>query len=163
MYDANIDTEELAWQYFAQGYSAHMSGDYDMAQEWYRKSIKSYPTAQAHTYLGWSMSMQKRYKEALEQCFVAIQMDPNYGNPYNDIGSYYIELGQIGEAEPYLIRATQIGSYQEKHFAYYNLGQIYEMRGNFLQAFRYYKRSYEENKAFLKAKQKVKKLLAILN
>ena len=88
-----IDIADMAHKYSLEGYNRHRNGDYDRAQELYLKSIRSYPTAHAYTFLGWSMSMQGRYSEAIEQCEKAIQLNPDYGNPYNDIGSYDIAAG----------------------------------------------------------------------
>lgn len=163
MYHTSIDIADMAQKYFMEGYNQHRKGDYDRAQELYLKSIKSYPTAHAYTFLGWSMSMQGRYSEAIEQCEKAIQINPDYGNPYNDIGSYYLELGRLDDAEPFLIRATQITHYQNKHFAYYNLGRLYEMKGMFYKAYMNYKRSCELDRTYKQALHKVKKMLAMLN
>ena len=33
-------------------------------------------------------------------------MDPDFGNPYNDIGAYLIEMGRLDEAIPWLEKAT---------------------------------------------------------
>ena len=33
--------------------------------------------------------------EAIEECYKAIDRDPDFGNPYNDIGAYLIEKGQL--------------------------------------------------------------------
>src|SRR5688500_19484746 len=47
----------------------------------------TYPTAEAHTFLGWVYSFQKRYDEAIAECLEAIRVDETLGNPYNDIRS----------------------------------------------------------------------------
>jgi hypothetical protein len=41
-------------------YRHQMNGDLDAAVEHYRRSIEFYPTAEAHTFLGWAYSFQKR-------------------------------------------------------------------------------------------------------
>ena len=52
-----------------------------------------YPTAEAHTFLGWVYSFQSRYDEAIAECLEAIRVDETLGNPYNDIGSYLLAKG----------------------------------------------------------------------
>src|SRR2546430_7197875 len=52
----------------------------------YQQSIDVHPTAEAHTFLGWTLSFQGRLEEATRECLKAIEVDPDFGNPYNDIG-----------------------------------------------------------------------------
>ena len=51
-----------------------------------------YPTAEAYTFLGWTYHFQGRIEDAIAECKRAIEVDPEFGNPYNDIGAYLIEL-----------------------------------------------------------------------
>jgi tetratricopeptide (TPR) repeat protein len=77
-------------QLFNEAYEAQLAHDYERAIELYKRSIETYPTAEAHTYLGWVYSFQNRYDEAIEECLEAIRVDETLGNPYNDIGSYIL-------------------------------------------------------------------------
>ena len=52
--DAARRAEEL-WQ---EAYRLQMAGELDRAIEAYRRSIEVHPTAEAHTYLGWTYSFQ---------------------------------------------------------------------------------------------------------
>jgi Tfp pilus assembly protein PilF len=52
-------------------------------------------------------------------------VDPEFGNPYNDIGAYLIEQGRCDEAIPWLERATEAKRYEPRHFPHYNLGRAY--------------------------------------
>ena len=80
-------------QLFNEAYEAQLAHDYERAIELYKRSIETYPTAEAHTYLGWVYSFQNRYDEAIEECLEAIRVDETLGNPYNDIGSYLLAKG----------------------------------------------------------------------
>ena len=82
-----------------------------MAIAEYRKSIAAKPTAEGHTFLGWSLSMLERYREAIAECKRAIPLDPDFGNPYNDIGVYLVALGRVDEAFPYLKQAMRSTRY----------------------------------------------------
>lgn len=122
-----IDPEvvERAVELFRQAYEKQMSGDLEEAVDLYRESIEVYPTAEAHTFLGWTYSFQGRIEEAIEECKHAIQVDPDFGNPYNDIGVYLIDLGHLDEAVPWLEKAIEAKRYDAYHYPYYNLGRIY--------------------------------------
>lgn len=108
-----------------QGGVAHAKGDLDKAIELYRNSIAYYPTADAHTYLGWMYSKQGRLEEAIEECHMAIEVDDEFGNPYNDIGCYLMQLGELDEAAGWLEKAKSAPRYEPRHFPYMNLGRIY--------------------------------------
>jgi tetratricopeptide (TPR) repeat protein len=106
-----------------------MQGDLDEAISLYRKSIEAYPTAEAHTFLGWTYSFQGRYEDAIEECKRAIEVDPDFGNPYNDIGAYLVNLGQLDEAIPWLEKAIVAPRYEAYHYPHCNLGRIYMAKG----------------------------------
>ena len=110
---------------FQRAYEHHMAGRLDEAIEGYRRSIASHPTAEAHTFLGWAMSFQGRHEDAIEQCKIAISVDPTFGNPYNDIGAYLIEMGRHDEAAEWLERAKTAPRYEPRQFPYFNLARVY--------------------------------------
>jgi len=126
-----MDKESLekAVRLFHEAYRVQMQGKLDEAVRLYRESISSHPTAEAHTFLGWTYSFQGRYEEAIAECQKAIAVDPEFGNPYNDIGAYLIGLGRPDEAIPWLDRATRARRYEAHHYPHFNLGRIYLGKG----------------------------------
>ncbi|HKZ52525.1 MAG TPA: tetratricopeptide repeat protein [Candidatus Acidoferrales bacterium] len=114
-----------AWELLQEAYKHQMEGDYDLAVELYQRSLATYPTAEAHTFLGWTYHFQGKTEEAIEECKKAIQVDPEFGNPYNDIGAYLIEKGQYDEAIPWLQQALRAKRYDSYHYPHYNLGRVY--------------------------------------
>jgi Tfp pilus assembly protein PilF len=116
---------DLALRLLKNAYEQQMAGKLDEAVRLYRESIEAHPTAEAHTYLGWTYSFQGRYEEAIAQCRLAIGVDPDFGNPYNDIGSYLVHLGRIDEAIPWLEKAKRAPRYEPRHFPYLNLYRVY--------------------------------------
>ena len=116
---------ERAVRLLKQAYERQMAGKLEDAIRLYRASIAEHPTAEAHTFLGWTYSFQGRYQEAIDQCKVAIGIDPNFGNPYNDIGSYLIHLGRVDQAIPWLEQAKKATRYEPRHFPYLNLYRVY--------------------------------------
>ena len=113
---------------FVRAYEAQQAGDYAEAAELYRRSIAAYPTAEAHTFLGWVYSFEERYDEAIDECLRAIQVDATFGNPYNDIGSYLIAKGDLYNCIRWFERALCAPRYESYAFPHFNLGRVYEER-----------------------------------
>jgi Tfp pilus assembly protein PilF len=126
-----------------EAYEHQMSGELDRAIALYRESIALHPTAEAHTFLGWTYSFQGRLDDAIAECKQAIAVDPDFGNPYNDIGSYLIKLGRLDEAIPWLERAMQAPRYEPRHYPHCNLGQVYWAQGLLAKARREFERALE--------------------
>ncbi len=119
------DCASLAYDLFHEAYERQMEGEFESAIELYQRSIETFPTAEAHTFLGWTYSFQGKLDEAIEECKKAIEIDPDFGNPYNDIGAYLIEKSRHEEAIPWLQKAASAKRYENCHFAHYNLGRAY--------------------------------------
>jgi Tfp pilus assembly protein PilF len=119
------------WQ---EAYRYQMEGELDRAIERYQRSIEAHPTAEAHTFLGWTLSFQGRLAEATEECLRAIAIDPEFGNPYNDIGVYLMQRDKLDESIPWFEKAKQAKRYEPKQFPFMNLGQIYLRQGRWWEA-----------------------------
>lgn len=158
-----LERKKQSVKFFRQAYEAQTQGDLGGAIELYRKSIETFPTPEALTFLGWALSFGGRYQEAIELCKKAIDLDPNFGNSYNDIGAYLIELGQLDEAVPYLEKATHASRYETNWFAYYNLGRIWEQKGMIQKSRRSYQMALEENPEYILAGQALERLKYVLN
>jgi len=113
-----------------------MEGKLDEAIEHYERSVAVHPTAEAHTFLGWSLSFQGRLEEATAECLRAIEIDPDFGNPYNDIGVYLMQQGKLDEAIPWLGKAKQARRYEPRQFPFMNLGRVYLQQGRWWDALR---------------------------
>lgn len=130
----------LLWQ---EGQKYHETGDLRKAIALYTKSISIHPTAESYTFRGWAYSFQGRIEEAIEECKKAIQVDPHFGNPYNDIGSYLITQGKIDEAVEWLIKAKAASRYELRHLPYMNLGKLYVTKGLLKQAILEFEKALE--------------------
>jgi len=138
------DKARRAERLYNTGYLMTELGRYQEAIQLYRRSLEIQPTAEAYTYLGWTLSHMGDYQHAIEEAEKAIRIDPDFGNPYNDIGVYLIELGKEDEAIPYLEKATRARRYCCYQFPHFNLGRI-----------------YLKKKMYEKAREEFKKSLAI--
>src|SRR5262249_48983354 len=128
------ERKRLARDRFKDAYDAQMQGELLEAIRLYKESIDAYPTSEAHTFLGWTYSFQGLTDEAIEQCHLAIEVDPDFGNPYNDIGAYLIEKGDLTGAIDWLKRAMSAVRYESYYYPHFNLGRVYEARGQLLEA-----------------------------
>lgn len=122
------ETMQRAWELLQEAYQAQVEGEYDRAVEIYKVSIETHPTAEAHTFLGWTYHFLGRLEEAINECKKAIEIDPEFGNPYNDIGAYLIEMERYDEAISWLERAIEARRYEPRHFPHYNLGRAYQAK-----------------------------------
>lgn len=141
------DVEEktrIVEELYNRGYIVSLLGHYEQAILLFKKSLEIHPTAEAYTYMGWTYSHMGDYQRAITEAEEAIRIDPDFGNPYNDIGVYLMELGRDDEAAPYLKKAMRAERYCCYQFPHFNMGRI------FLK-----KKMYEE------AKQEFHKSLAI--
>jgi len=119
------------WQ---EGQRLQLEGDVRSAIELYNRSIEVFPTAEAHTFRGWAFSAQNRLDDAIAECKRAIAIDPGFGNPYNDIGSYLLAKGKTDDAVTWLERAKRAPRYEPRHFPYINLGRLFASRGQVAKA-----------------------------
>jgi Tfp pilus assembly protein PilF len=115
-------------------YEKQMAGELETAIDLYKASIAEHPTAEAHTFLGWTYSHLGRLDDAIQECKTAIEVDPTFGNPYNDIGSYLVHQNHLEEAIPWLEKAKQAPRYEPRHFPFINLGRIYLKLGRVREA-----------------------------
>lgn len=126
--------KQQALALWLRGQQHQMRGDLDNAIALYSRSLGLYPTAEAYTFRGWAYSFQGRVDDAIAECKKAIAVDPTFGNPYNDIGSYLVHQGKLDEAIEWLERAKAAPRYEPRHFPFMNLGRIYAQRGQVLRA-----------------------------
>ncbi len=126
---ADWKEHERAMELIREAMPHQMAGELEEAIRLYKKSISIYPTADAHTYLGWTYSFQGRIEEAIAECETAITIDPEFGNPYNDIGVYLLQQQKLDDAIPWLENAKGAKRYEPRHFPYLNLGSIYAAKG----------------------------------
>jgi Tfp pilus assembly protein PilF len=157
------DRQEQAWELLREAYRTQMEGNYDRAVELYKSSLAIFPTAEAHTFLGWTYHFQGKIEDAIAECKRAIEVDPDFGNPYNDIGSYLIQLGKFDEAIPWLERAIAAPRYEPRHFPHFNLGRAYAAKGMLARAGECFKESLRIEPRYALARQAVENLRRMVN
>jgi tetratricopeptide (TPR) repeat protein len=157
------EVPEEARLHFRRGYEAQMGGRLEEATEQYRRSIAICPTAEAHTFLGWALSFMGRHEDAIKQCEIAIAVDPDFGNPYNDIGAYLIALGREEEAIPWLERAKKARRYEPRHYPYFNLARVHVRRHRIREAIHELQEALAIAPEYTVARKELHRLLGLLN
>ena len=152
------DEIQSAWELLKEAYQYQMGGDYEMAVELYKRSLDLHPTAEAYTFLGWTYNYQGRIEDAIAECKKAIQIDPDFGNPYNDIGAYLIERGKYDEALPWLERALHCQRYESYHYPHYNLGRVYMAKEMYGKARQHFERALDISANYGPAKEGLKSI-----
>ena len=154
---------ETAEEYFRRAYEAQMAGDLDRAVALYKKSIELGPTAEAYTFLGWTYSFQRNYRDAIAECRKAIEVDPTFGNPYNDIGAYLLQKGEVDEAIPWLERALEAPRYESYCYPHMNLGRAYEAKRDWNRAKKEFREALHARPDYTPAKQGLVRITAMFN
>jgi Tfp pilus assembly protein PilF len=157
------EKQEQARDLFQRAYRAQMAGELGSAVVLYKQSIEIHPTAEAHTFLGWTYHIQGDTQAAIAECKRAIEVDPSFGNPYNDIGAYLIDLGRYDEAISWLEQAIRAPRYEPRHFPHFNLGRVYLAKGMFLRARQCFQESLRIEPDYALARQAIGRLRHMMN
>lgn len=152
----------LAIQLFQDAYQMHIQGELEAAMDLYKKSISIHPTAEAYTFLGWTYRFMGKLDDAIRECKHAIEIDPTFGNPYNDIGAYLIEKGQIDDSIPWLEMATKSSRYDSYHFPWYNLGRAYMQKEFYVRARDCFQQALDIEPDYVMASQALQKVKRLI-
>ena len=163
MFDDNLYSDKDPYDYFREAYELQLQGKIDEAIALYKQSIDLHPTAEAHTYLGWAYSFKKDYFSAIDECKRAIDINPDLGNAYNDIGAYYIELDDLDSAVTWLEKALESTHYDSFCYPHYNLGRVWEKRGDLVRALRSYQNAFLSNPDYTIAEKAIRRIEGKMN
>lgn len=131
--------ERRAHGLLERGKTAVELGDYLTALHEFRASAYVARTAAALCNWGSMEHCLGDSERAIELQREAIALDPDWGSPYNNIGSYLVSLDRLDEAIPWFKRAIACkrfdGSRQIPHI---NLGKLFLARKDFEQALHHF-------------------------
>jgi len=153
----------LAAECLRRAYELQMTGDYQQAIEAYSRSIAAFPTAEAYTFRGWTYSFLGDYEHAIQDCRQAIRVDPDFGNPYNDIGAYLIEQEKWDDAIPWFEKAMAAKRYEARCYPHFNLGRVYEHQRKWEKAKKSYRQAYAINHEYVAAVTGFRRITSAFN
>lgn len=134
----------------------------DNAIEKIEKAISYHPTAQAYTFLGWVLSNKEDLDAAISACKQAIEIDLDFGNPYNDIGSYLLVQKKVNESIDWFKRAKAAAKYTNREYPFINLGKAYLMLGQYslsLAEFKYAQKIAPQNQNVIETIKKIESMI----
>ncbi|RLN51015.1 hypothetical protein BBJ29_002917 [Phytophthora kernoviae] len=102
-----------------------MSDKARLAKAYYVESIKVFETADAHAFLGWHHYLDGKVDDAVNECERAIQLDPAFGNSYNDLGLMRIKEGKKEEAMDLFKKAKTAPRNDVRHYACQNIAALH--------------------------------------
>lgn len=104
------------------------------AKEYFSKAINLQETPEALTLLSWVQSLLGNTEDAKKLCHKAIKIDPDYGPPYNDLGTFFMEEGFFEESLKWFEKAKKSINYQNREYPYINSSRVYMKVKKFDQA-----------------------------
>ena len=117
--------QQKALVLFEEAFHCLQDGETEEAVRLCQASIAEFPTAEAYTALGWAYSCLGDLSQAIAECLRAISLDPNLGDPYNDVGLYLLAQDELDEAIPWFEKAIGAPSYETPGCSWMSLGEIY--------------------------------------
>lgn len=159
----NYKINPAALKYFEIAYNHQMQGELKQAVIYYKKSLEIEQTAEAYTFLGWTYSFMGKLEDAIDEYHKAIVIDPDFGNPYNDIGAYLLQMRRIDDALPWFQKAKKAARYANPEFAYCNLAKVYELQGLWPLAVVEYEKALEIRPDYQQASDALARLEVNLN
>jgi len=126
--------EEKYEQFLAEGHKHAYKKDYDEALESFEKALTYRENAEIITLIAWVHSLLGQVEKSKNLCIKAISLDPDYGPPYNDLGTLLLNEGQVEESIKWFELAKKAPKYQNKEYPYINAGRAYMMSQNYEKA-----------------------------
>lgn len=123
------------------------------AKELLEEILAQYPDfGKAHNHLAWIFHIKlTNYDKALYHYKLAIKFDPAYAASYLNYTYLLVDMGKFEQAKTHINQTLQTLENADKASYYGELGRIYEVEQNFIQAYKYYKSSisYAFNPQFI--------------
>lgn len=131
--------------YFEYGMAAEQSGNYQLAADFFRKSIELAPerAARAANYLGYMwVERNENLEEAERYIRMALEREPDNGAYLDSLGWLHYRRGEFAEALIVLLRASELLPTPDS-VVLEHLGDVYLALGRKPEALLYWKKSHQ--------------------
>ena len=153
----------IAENYFNKACNLHNRGNIIKAIENFKLSLRYNTTSKAHYWLACAYGLQGRFEAAIDQCIIVTLIEPDNGNPYNDVGSYLIDLCRFDEAVEWLDMALNTPINEYRYYPLYNLGRIAEAKGDWAEAITCYAEALKLKPSYKAAEVSMTRIYSYLN
>jgi Tfp pilus assembly protein PilF len=106
-------------------------------------------------FLAWAHSSLGQYDQAIAVCQRAIEIDPDFGNPFNDVGAYLIEQKEFDQAIPWFERALHARRYSSYTFPSFNLGRVYLAQDQYSRAIECFEKALTIDRQYVLASEAI--------
>lgn len=127
----NAKREEKYEKYITDAHVLVSKKDLAGALELFEKARGHKESAEVVTLMAWVTSQMGNIEEAKSLCLRAIEIDPEYGAPYNDLGTLLLNEGHINESIKWYNLAKKAPKYTNREYPYINAGRAYMQLNNF--------------------------------
>jgi tetratricopeptide (TPR) repeat protein len=103
------------------------SSDMERAEFYFLKTLEEDENHECLFYLGLIQNQKGNHQEALSLYYRAILINPEYGNPCNEIGVILLRHGKEREAVFWLKRSIRCVQNDAPHIPLYNLATLYKI------------------------------------
>lgn len=138
-------------------------GHLEKANYFLSQAMEIEETSEALFYLGLIASQKNQISEALSYFYRSHQLDPEYGNPCNEIGVILLRLGKEREAIYWLKRSIQCRFNDALHIPLFNLATLYKIWNRPERSLQYLHKAIEFAPDFEEAKKLRDEILSSTN
>lgn len=117
----------IAADFNRSGKKYFMEGDNDRGEFNFLRSNEINENAESTFYLGLIASQRKENERALKHFHKSVDLNPNYGNPCNEIGVLLLRKKKYKEAIFWLKRSIRAKYNDARHIPLYNLAALYKI------------------------------------
>lgn len=148
----------------ARGHEAMFAKDYERALGHFGEACRYNETAEVLGLLGWTSGLQGKKEGAKAFYLKAIRKNPDYGPPYNDLGSFLLNDGEVEESIKWFELAKKAPLYDNKEYPYINAGRAHMMKQRYREAIAEFDQALKLapfNEDLKKTIERLKKALAV--
>ncbi len=126
--------EQRFQKLLSEGHAAMLAKHVDQGLAKFEEALRLKETAEILTLVAWAYSLKEKNDLAKSYCLKAIQKDPDYGPPYNDLGAILLKEGQVEEGLKWFELAKRSPNYHNREYPYINCGRAYLCQKKYGQA-----------------------------
>lgn len=125
LYETLDVRRKLSAIYFTKGNQREHAGDQDGALSLFKRSVALWPSAEGYSALGGIYYHKNRFLKAIAYSKKAINLTPEFGDPYNHIAVCFLALHMNKRAIFWYEKALEASCYEWHHYSHYGLGRAY--------------------------------------